>query len=54
MNMNASVQTVMVPTTYRQNAGEVSAEPLTEKQKEETLEFLARRPLHAVIMSGWI
>jgi uncharacterized protein len=32
----------------------VSAEPLREADRDRALEFLARRPVHTVIMAGWI
>ena len=54
MNINAGVQAVSVSAQFGRNDGSVVAERLTENQREEVLEFLARRPLHAVIMSGWI
>jgi predicted GNAT family acetyltransferase len=33
---------------------EICAEALTERNRDEILEFLSARPLHAVIMAGWI
>ena len=54
MNINAGVQAVSVSAQFGRSDGNVVAERLTENQSEEVLAFLARRPLHAVILSGWI
>lgn len=54
MNTATATQTVTIPTFHPRNAGETSAEPLTEQHKQETLNFLSQRPVNNVILSGWI
>lgn len=52
--MNTSTQNVTAPMFYSPGIGTAQAEPLTDLHKQETLDFLARRPIDNVILSGWI
>lgn len=52
--MNTSALNVTAPMFYPTQMGKVQAEPLTNLHIEETLDFLARRPIDNVILSGWI
>ena len=40
--------------SYYPDVRNVAAERLTEDERDEVLAFLARRPLHSVILAGWI
>ena len=54
MNMNTGVQAVSPSAQFGRSDGNVVAERLTENQRDDALDFLACRPLHGVILSGWI
>jgi len=54
MNTSTKLQSTAVTNQFRPNPAGCVAERLTEDKRQETLDFLAQRPLHTVIMSGWI
>lgn len=48
-------KSIRVENQYRlETVASVTVAPLIADEREEALEFLAVRPLHTVIMSGWI
>ena len=53
MIKQTNTQYATSPAFYPTWAG-TNAEPLTEKDQAETLNFLSIRPVHAVMLAGWI
>lgn len=55
MTTAAKIQFIKGPAHHRAKADtNVTVERLTENERQEAIEFLAVRPLHTVILSGWI